>query len=155
MSVNTTITTYKPIPVNSVRQSLYLEMSDDATPFQPKSGFAYNTSGISIYYFKQHTAPVQVTPVELASVQAVWLSGGLIEVDASNCPGLFRLDLPNAAFAGDSKSGAVWLSIKATGYQPLSVQIPLIDNVQDSSPKGVVSTVPYATWKNQTVRTDN
>lgn len=155
MSVNTTIKTYKRIPVNSVRQSLYLEMSDPATPFQPKTGFAYNTSGISIYYTKNRAAAVQVTPVDLATVQTVWTSGGVKEVDATNMPGLVRFDLPNAVFSGDQKSNEVLVTIQATGYRTLTVRIPLIENVQEAKPKGVVSTVPHATWKNQTVRTNN
>lgn len=153
MSVSSTLTTYKSIPVNSQRQSIYLEVSDAATPFQPKSGLASTTPGLSVYYIKNRTAPVQVTPVDLATVQSVWTSGGIKEVDADNMPGLVRFDLPNTVFSGD-QSGEVLVTIKATGYRTLSVRIPL-DNVQEAKPKGVVSTVPYAVWKAQTVRDDH
>lgn len=154
MSVSTSIETYKRIPANSVRQSIYLEMSDSSAPFQPKTGFAYNTSGISIYYTKNRQAPVQVTPVDLATVQTVWTSGGVKEVDATNMPGLVRFDLPNDVFKGDGTSSEVLVTIKGTGYRTLTVRIPLVDNLQDASAKGT-SAVPYAVWKNQTVRTDN
>ncbi|CUS32254.1 hypothetical protein COMA1_10532 [Candidatus Nitrospira nitrosa] len=155
MSVNTTIHHYKNVPVNSVRYSVYLEMSDAAEPFQPKAGLAYNSPGLSLYYTKNRTAPVPVALVDLTSAQDVWTSGGVKEVDSVNLPGLVRFDLPNDVFKGDQKSSEVLVTIKATGFRTLTVRIPLVDNVQDASPKGVVSAVPYAGWKNQTVRTDN
>lgn len=37
---------------------------------------------------------------DLVAVNSVWSSGGVKEIDATNMPGLYRLDVPNAAFTG-------------------------------------------------------
>ncbi len=133
--------------MNSQRYSVYLEMSDAAAPLQPKAGFAYNSPGLSIYFTKNQTAPVQVTPVDLTSAQDVWTSGGIREVDSVNLPGLVRFDLPNEVFQGDHKSSEVLVTIKATGFRTVSVSIPLVD-VEGSH-------IPQRVWMNQTVRTNS
>lgn len=117
---------YRPIPTGSTRQSIYVEMKDPVTPFQPKSGFAFNTSGIVLSYCKKRGARVAITPVT-QTVTGAWVSGGVIEVDATNMTGVVRFDLPDAAFAPDGVSDEVIFAVKATGYEPMMVSIPLSD----------------------------
>jgi len=87
----------------------------------PKTGLAYNSAGAGAYYHRLGSAPVAITLATLASVTAAYSSGGFIEVDATNHPGLYRLDIPNAALA--SGVDEVFVSLKFTGalIQPLKI----------------------------------
>lgn len=118
---------YAPIPTGSTKVSIYLEMKDAATPFQPKTAFAYNTSGIVLSYCKKRAARVAITPADLAAITTAWAAGSVKLVDDTNMVGLVRFDLPDAMFAPDGVSDEVFFSVKATGYEPMTVRIPLID----------------------------
>jgi hypothetical protein len=76
------------------------------------TGVSYNTSGLVAHYTRDNSAPVSIT---LASQTAsgTWTSGGFAEVNSSTAPGLYRLDVPNAAFA--SGVNKVIVSIRAGG----------------------------------------
>lgn len=58
-------------------------------------------------YWRQGGSRVAISLSDLGAVNSAWSSGGVKEVDASNQPGLYRLDLPDAALA----SGADWVVI--------------------------------------------
>ncbi len=134
---------YRNIPVGSSRQSIYVEMKDSVTPFQPKAGLAFNTAGISLSYVKKRGARVAITPVDLASPTAAWLSGGVKEVDAVNMVGVVRFDLPDVLFVPGPEDEAT-ITIQATGYETMTVKIPLV--------KQTLSTVGMGA---NTVRTNN
>ena len=57
-----------------------------------------STSGLSAYYNRTRTASVSISLVARTIAQA-WTSGGFAEVDATNMPGVYRLDVPDAALA--------------------------------------------------------
>ena len=118
---------YMPIPTGSTKVSLYLEMCDAATPFQPKAAFAFDTTGIVLSYAKKRAARVAITPATLAAITTAWTVGGVKLVDDTNMVGLVRFDVPDAMFAPDGVSDEVWFSVKATGYEPVTVRIPLSD----------------------------
>jgi hypothetical protein len=120
---------YMPIPTGSTKVSLYLEMKDAATPFQPKAAFAFDTLGIVVSYAKKRAARVAITPVTLAAITTAWTDGGVKLVDDTNMVGLVRFDVPDAMFAPDGVSDEVWFSVKATGYEPVTVRIPLLDPI--------------------------
>lgn len=112
---------------NSTGQSIYIEVNDAASPFLPKTGLAFNTAGIAMSYQRTRGARVGITPVDLASPTAAWTSGGIKEVDATNMPGVYRVDLPDLALADDGAiSDGISFTIKATNYAPTTVLIPLI-----------------------------
>jgi len=62
------------------------------------TGLTASTSGLSARYNRTRTASVSITLVARTIGQA-WTSGGFAEVDATNMPGVYRLDLPDAALA--------------------------------------------------------
>ena len=68
-------------------------------------GLTASTSGLSARYNRTRTASVSIPLVartidEGAPASAgVWISGGFAEVDSTNMPGVYRLDIPNAALA--------------------------------------------------------
>ena len=64
------------------------------------TGLTASTSGLSAYFNRTRTAAVQITPlVALTDMTDGWVSGGFKEVNASTMPGVYRLDIPNAALA--------------------------------------------------------
>ena len=69
------------------------------------TGQAYTDIGAS--YWRQGGTRTEITPATLAAVDSAHSDGGFKEVDATNMPGMYRLDLPDAAVA----SGADWVII--------------------------------------------
>ena len=62
------------------------------------TGLTFSTSGLSAYYIRNRSAPVAITLVTQTATGA-WTSGGFAEISSSLTPGVYRLDVPNAAFA--------------------------------------------------------
>ena len=62
------------------------------------TGLTFSTSGLSAYYVRNQAAPVAITLVTQTPTGA-WSSGGFAEISSSLVPGVYRLDVPNAAFA--------------------------------------------------------
>ncbi len=62
------------------------------------TGLTFATSGLAAYYVRNQAAPVAITLVTQTPTGA-WTSGGFAEIDSSLVPGVYRLDVPNAAFA--------------------------------------------------------
>jgi len=62
------------------------------------TGLTASTAGLSARYNRTRTASVAITLVARTIAQA-WTSGGFAEVDSTNMPGVYRLDLPDAALA--------------------------------------------------------
>lgn len=58
-------------------------------------------------YWRQGGVRVSITLSDLAAVNSAFSSGGVKEVDATNMPGLYRVDLPDAAVA----TGADWVVV--------------------------------------------
>ena len=62
------------------------------------TGLAFNTSGLQAYYIRNRSAPVAITLVTQTATGA-WTSGGFAQISSSLTPGVYRLDLPDAALA--------------------------------------------------------
>ena len=90
---------------DSTSQSLYMMLGS--------TGISYNTSGLVAHYIRDNSNPVSIT-LAAQSPSAAWTSGGFTEVSSSNAPGLYRLDVPNAAFT--SGVGKVIVSVRGGGY---------------------------------------
>lgn len=106
--------------------SLYFEVLDSSsTSGARRTGLAYNTAGLTAYYARTRGAATAITLASLASPTAAWSSGGFVEVDATNMPGLYRLDVPDAAFASGATSVAIVLRGAANMAQ-VSKEIRLV-----------------------------
>jgi hypothetical protein len=78
------------------------------SPGDPLTGLAYNTASLKAYYRKNGTGtPTAITLATLANAQAAWSSGGFVEVDATNMPGLYRLDIPDTVQAAIGEANIV------------------------------------------------
>jgi hypothetical protein len=118
---------YRPLLRGSMKNSIYVEMQDAATPFLPKAGFTFDEADIILSYCKKRGARVAISPVTLAAATTAWTSGGVKLVDDTNQIGLVRFDIPDAAFADDGVSDEVVVTIQATGFRTRHVSIPLTD----------------------------
>jgi hypothetical protein len=65
------------------------------------TGLVFNTSGLAAYYVRNREAPTPITLVTQTPTGA-WASGGFAEISSSLVPGVYRLDVPNAAFAANA-----------------------------------------------------
>jgi len=62
------------------------------------TGLTASTAGLSARYNRTRTASVSI-PLVARTIAQAWTSGGFAEVDATNMPGIYRLDVPDAALA--------------------------------------------------------
>jgi hypothetical protein len=83
-------TTQISITAGSTSRSLYLYLG--------ATGLTATTAGLQAYYTKEDAAPVSIALVAQTTTGA-WVSGGFAEVSAANQPGVYRLDIPNAAIS--------------------------------------------------------
>jgi hypothetical protein len=63
------------------------------------TGLTASTSGLTATFNRTRSNRVPITLVNLTYMTDIWVSGGFKEVDASTMPGVYRLDLPDAAVA--------------------------------------------------------
>jgi hypothetical protein len=74
----------------------------------PMVGLVFNTAGILASYNVSRGARVAIT-LATQTVTGAWATGGFVEVDATNMPGVYRLDVPDAAWAtGDQTEIVIW-----------------------------------------------
>ena len=94
------------------------------------TGLAYNTSGLTGYYVFPRAASAVITLATLAAVTSAFSSGGFKEIDSTNCPGLYRLDLPNAAIAAASGRCVTCYLQGAANMAPcvLEIELTAVDN---------------------------
>jgi len=65
------------------------------------TGLTFATSNLAAYYVRNQSAPVAITLVTQTPTGA-WTSGGFAEISSSLVPGVYRLDVPDAAFAANA-----------------------------------------------------
>jgi hypothetical protein len=73
-----------------------------------KTGLAYNTSSLTCYYAREGVASAALSLVTM-TVTGSHNDGGFVEVDATNMPGIYRLDLPDACCASGKRACVVTL----------------------------------------------
>lgn len=105
----------------------------------PKTGLVYNTSGLTCYYARPGAASVSVSLATLAAVTSIYSSGGFKEIDATNAPGLYRFDIPNAAIAGSATGCKIYFTDgSANVYGVLDVELWAV-NPQDAAAFGLTN----------------
>ena len=74
---------------------LFLQDSSSATG-DGLTGLVHNSSGLTAYYRKGGTGAATAITLATQTATGAWTSGGFAEIDATNMPGVYRLDVPNA-----------------------------------------------------------
>jgi len=113
---------------DSTSKSILVMLRDTASSpaGQGKTGLAYNTAGLTVYYTRGETGtPTAITLATQTSTGA-WSSGGFVAKDGTNAPGLVRLDLPNAALA--TGVDRVYVTFKLSGIFDETVCIDLLND---------------------------
>lgn len=88
------------------------------------SGLAFNTAGLKAYYRKGATGSATAITLATQTVGGAWSSGGLVEIDATNMKGVYRLDVPDTVFAA-SPYAIVYL-YGATNMAPVVIEIEIV-----------------------------
>ena len=105
-------------------RSEYVFVQDSAsTTGGGKTGIAFNAAGLTAYYVRPASSATAIT-LATQTVTGAWSSGGWVEVDATNLPGIYRFDIPNAVFATGVDHAVVMLK-GASGMAPVSLEYQL------------------------------
>ncbi len=120
------------IEKGSTDQTLHVR-AVDAISGQPKTGLVYGD--ITARYVRTRSAPVAITMATLGSVDAAHSDGGFIEIDATNCKGFYRFDIPDAAFATGADQVVITLQADDALLTPVDVQL------SDAAPGGLEADV--------------
>lgn len=110
------------IKAGSIDQTIYVVLVDSTTKAR-KTGLVYNSAGAKSYYTRTRSAAASITLATLAAATSAHADGGFKEVDATNAPGLYRLDIPDAVIA--SGVPKVYVQIEFTGVDPETIEIEL------------------------------
>ncbi len=114
----------RTITKGATSQKVYFQITNSSTG-DPLTGLVYNSSGLIASYIRNGAARVAIALVTLASPSAAFSSGGFVEVDATNAPGLYRLDGPDAAFATGVDSVTLVLVGGASNVYPVQAEVQL------------------------------
>ena len=122
-------------------QSVLIFIQDSAsTTGGGKTGIAYNASGLVCYYARPGAAAAQLT-LATQTVTGAHSDGGFVEIDATNMPGVYRLDLSDAIIATGVNSAVIMLK-GASGMAPLPIEIQLTDfDLNTATPKVDLDTI--------------
>jgi len=109
----------------------------NATTGNGLTGLLFNTAGLTAYYTREATGtPVAIT---LATMTAgTWASGGFVELDAANQPGLYQLGVPDAVAA----AGEVYADISLKGAANMfdvNFKVELINQIDLGSDNRVLN----------------
>lgn len=103
-----------------------------------KTGITYNASGLSCYYARPGAAAAQLA-LATQTVTGTHSDGGFVEIDATNLPGFYRLDLADAIIATGVDSASLMLK-GASGMAPVPVEIQLVNyNPEDGVRMGLTA----------------
>lgn len=102
------------------------------------TGLVYNAAGLVASYVRPLGSRVAIT-LATQTVTGAHSDGGFVEVDATNMPGVYRLDLPDAVVASGVDSAVVQLK-GATNMPPVTLELQLTAaNLQDAVRAGLTA----------------
>lgn len=76
-----------------------VQKSAATSPGDPITGLAYNTASLTAYYRLGATGTLTAITLATQTVGGAYSSGGFVEISATNAPGQYRFDIPNACIA--------------------------------------------------------
>lgn len=114
----------EPVVNGSTSKSFFIYITGPTS--LPVTGLAFDTAGLLASYAGSKLASVAITTVTLAAITTAWASGGFKEVDATNMPGWYRIDVPNAALALSADEVVVSVYKADTFHGTLIIPIPTV-----------------------------
>ena len=108
------------VPAGTTSVSVWIEL-EDTTTGDPTTG--KDAADMICSYWRQGGLRVAITPADLVGVDSAYSAGGVKEVDSTNMPGLYRLDVPDAALI----AGADWaiFQVVVTGCKAARTKVAL------------------------------
>lgn len=106
----------------SITLLVFIQDSSSATG-AGLTGLVFNSAGLTAYYARPGAATAAIT-LATQTVNGAYSSGGFVEVDATNMPGVYRFDIPDAAIAAGVTSVVAMLK-GAANMAPLLLEIQL------------------------------
>ena len=106
----------------SVSLPVELRTAADSTA---TTGKAY--TDVAASYWRQGGVRVEITPDTLAAANSAWASGGFVKVDDTNMPGVYRFDVPDAAFAANADWVVITVVVASSFVE--NFYFPLTTNV--------------------------
>lgn len=106
------------------------------------TGLAYNSGSLVASYVREGAAR-QAISLATQTVTGAFSSGGFVEVDATNMPGVYRLDVPDAVFAGGATKAVVMLK-GATNMAPVALEYQLVAFDPDDAVRQGLTALPNA-----------
>jgi hypothetical protein len=111
------------------------------------TGLVFNSAGLTCYYVRPGAAAAQLALVT-QTVTGAHTDGGFVEIDATNMPGIYRLDLSDAIVASGVNQINLMLQ-GAVGMVPseIEIQLDLVDNIWDEILTGATHNVNNSSGK--------
>ena len=106
------------------------------------TGLTFNTGSLTCYYIRPG-ANAAVLNLVTQTVTGIHTDGGFVEIDATNMPGIYRLDLSDAIVA--SGVDTVTIMLQGAGDMApaaIEIQLDLVDNIMDESIAATDHNVP-------------
>lgn len=122
----------------STAKSVYFKIRDVASG-QAKKGLTATSPGANAGYVREQGTSVNIPLVQLVTPADPWSSGGFIEVDPTNNPGVYRLDIPNAALATGADFAVATMVF--TNAFDSSVLVRLDKSISNLGPGGIAWTI--------------
>src|SRR6185369_15878436 len=131
------------IKAGATSQTINIFIQDStSTSGAGKTGLVYNSSGLTAYYALPRAASAAITLATLAAVTSSYSSGGFKEIDATNMPGWYRFDIPDAALASGRFVGIHFQGVSNMAPLPIEIELTGWDN-QDAT-RGGLTALPNA-----------
>lgn len=142
----------RQVPYNQKNTSDYFLLSDSSGI--PKTGVL--STDVVGSYVRQNGARVAITLSALGSVTAAYSAGGFIEIDATNTPGLYRFDIPDAAFTYAVGVNKLYVELKpvVSVFKAEAKEFYLVPPITTEGSTTQTGANPY-TFSDGTVRLDN
>jgi hypothetical protein len=88
------------------------------------TGLVYNSAGLTCYFREGATGTATALTLATQTVGGAHSDGGFVEIDATNMPGLYRLDLSDTMVSGTNP----WVTVHlkgATNMAPVTLELEL------------------------------
>jgi len=129
------------IKPGSTSQALYVFIRDSSvTTGAGLTGLAFNTGSLVASYVRPLAARTAIT-LATQTTTGAFSSGGFVEVDATNMPGVYRFDIPDAAIATGVRSVVAMLK-GAANMEPCVLEIDLNAEVNATHLLGTAISTP-------------
>lgn len=107
------------------------------------TGLTFETANLVASYVRPGAARAAITLATLAAADSAHSDGGFKEVDATNMPGIYRLDLPDAVCATGVNSVVVMLK-GAANMAPVVLEVQLVSYDPNDGVRLGITALPNA-----------